>query len=193
MPAAISTTMIAAATTSTTMQKGGHQRVLATNWVRCCHRSLRAWPARPATSSQGVPVTAAAGDDDEGEGHAAFDGDDLGSSVGYGETDVDSGDHDGPEGIHGRTVQPPEDQRRPRFCRARPRLRATRHIHGEIDPHLIPVGCSLGHRWNAKSPGFQGLLEVGETGFEPATARPPAGGIRLSWARFGAPERCRPG
>ena len=39
-PAAISTTMMAATTTSTAMQKGGHQRVLATNWVRCCQAGL---------------------------------------------------------------------------------------------------------------------------------------------------------
>ena len=36
MPAAISTTMIAATTQSTTMQSGGHQRLLATKCVRCC-------------------------------------------------------------------------------------------------------------------------------------------------------------
>jgi hypothetical protein len=52
--------MIAATTQSTTMQNGGHQRVLATKWVRCCQRSLSPWPARPATRSHGAPVTAAA-------------------------------------------------------------------------------------------------------------------------------------
>jgi hypothetical protein len=31
---------IAATTQSTTRQNGGHQRVLATYWLRCCHRSL---------------------------------------------------------------------------------------------------------------------------------------------------------
>src|SRR4051794_39053004 len=60
MPAAISTAMIAATTQSTTMQNGGHQRVPATKWLRCCQRSLSPWPARPATSSHGDPVTAAA-------------------------------------------------------------------------------------------------------------------------------------
>src|SRR3954470_1627724 len=60
MPAAISTAMIAATTQSTTMQNGGHQRVPATKWVRCCQRSLRPGPARPATSSHGDPVTATA-------------------------------------------------------------------------------------------------------------------------------------
>ena len=52
--------MMAASTQSTVMQKGGHQRVLATKWVRCCQRSFRPWPTKPATSSHGVPVTAAA-------------------------------------------------------------------------------------------------------------------------------------
>ena len=42
-------------------------------------------------------------------------------------------------------------------------------------------------------PEDAGLPEVGETGFEPATARPPAGGIRLSAARFAALEPCRLG
>src|SRR4051794_22708591 len=31
-------------------------------------------------------------------------------------------------------------------------------------------------------------LEIGETGFEPATARPPAGAIQPRWACFGVPE-----
>jgi hypothetical protein len=44
-------------TKSTTRQNGGHQRVLATNWVRCCQRSLNPWPAKPSTSSQAGPVT----------------------------------------------------------------------------------------------------------------------------------------
>ena len=48
---------MAAATKSTTRQNGGHQRVLATKWLRCCHRSLTPWPARPATSSHAGPVT----------------------------------------------------------------------------------------------------------------------------------------
>src|SRR3954463_6643994 len=59
-PAAISATTMAATTQSTTMQNGGHQRVLATKWVRYCQRSLSPWPEGPATSSHGDPVTAAA-------------------------------------------------------------------------------------------------------------------------------------
>src|SRR4051794_26022426 len=50
----------AAATTSTVAQNGGHHRVSATNPVRCCQRSFRAWPARPETSHQPDPVTAIA-------------------------------------------------------------------------------------------------------------------------------------
>ena len=49
VPTAISPTMIAATTQSTTMQNCGHQRVLATKWLRCCQRSSRPWSARPAT------------------------------------------------------------------------------------------------------------------------------------------------
>jgi hypothetical protein len=52
--------MMPAATKSTVAQNGGHQRVLATKPVRCCHRSLRPWPASPATTSHSGPVTAAA-------------------------------------------------------------------------------------------------------------------------------------
>jgi hypothetical protein len=110
MPAAISPTMIAATTQSTTMQNGGHQRVLATKWVRCCQRSLSPCPARPATSSHGDPLTGGGGHDDEGEGHAALDGDDLRASVGDGEADVDGGDHDEPERVDRRAVQPPDEQ-----------------------------------------------------------------------------------
>jgi hypothetical protein len=51
------TAIKAAAVKSTAAQNGGHQRVLATNPVRCCHRSFRPWPASPATSSQPDPVT----------------------------------------------------------------------------------------------------------------------------------------
>ena len=41
-------------------QKGGHHRVLVTNWVRYCQASLRPCPANPATTSQAGPVTATA-------------------------------------------------------------------------------------------------------------------------------------
>ena len=39
-PDTIMTASPAATMTSTAQQKGGHQRVPATKWVRCCHRSL---------------------------------------------------------------------------------------------------------------------------------------------------------
>ena len=45
----IATAMIAAGNQSTTMQNGGHHRVLATNWRRCCGR-----PVRLAPGSHGV-------------------------------------------------------------------------------------------------------------------------------------------
>jgi hypothetical protein len=47
MPAAISPTMIAATTQSTTMQNGGHHRVLATKWLRCCAEVLEPVAGEP--------------------------------------------------------------------------------------------------------------------------------------------------
>ena len=111
-PAAISTTMMAASTQSTAMQKGGHHRVLATKWVRCCQRSFRPWPTKPATSSHGVPVTAAAADENEGERHAALDSDDPHASVGHREPDIDRRDDRQAERVDRRAVEPPEDERR---------------------------------------------------------------------------------
>ena len=81
MPAAISPKMIAATTQSTTMQNGGHHRVLATRWVRCCQRSLSPWPAKPATSSHGDPVTVAMATTTSAN-LTLLDGDDLHPSVG---------------------------------------------------------------------------------------------------------------
>ena len=52
--------MIAAATKSMVMQNGGHHRVLATKWLRCCHRSFNPWPTKPMTISHADPVTPAA-------------------------------------------------------------------------------------------------------------------------------------
>jgi hypothetical protein len=51
---------MAAATQSATRQNGGHHRVLATNWRRCCQRSLSPWPTRPMTISHNDPVAATA-------------------------------------------------------------------------------------------------------------------------------------
>src|SRR3954468_22645412 len=59
-PVVIDKAMSAAATKSTAAQNDGHQRVPATNWVRCCQTSLTPWAASPATTSHAVPVTAAA-------------------------------------------------------------------------------------------------------------------------------------
>jgi hypothetical protein len=41
-----------------------------------------------------------------------------------------------------------------------------------------------------KAPHYQGSRRIGETGFEPATARPPAGAIQFCQAAHGAVGRC---
>jgi hypothetical protein len=56
MPAAISPTMIAATTKSTTMQNVGHQGAFATKWVRCCQRSLSPCPASLEEALKEAPV-----------------------------------------------------------------------------------------------------------------------------------------
>src|SRR5947209_1974619 len=51
---------ITATSQSTVAQNGGHQRVLATKWLRSCQASLMPWPAYATTRSQAVEVTDAA-------------------------------------------------------------------------------------------------------------------------------------
>src|SRR5919109_5192288 len=51
------------------------------------------------------------GDDDEHAGDTGFDGEDGSASVGDREADVDRGDHDEPERVDGRGVEPPERER----------------------------------------------------------------------------------
>ena len=111
MPAAISTTMIAATTQSTIMQNGGHQRVLATKWRAVLPEVLESVAGEAGHQQPRRSGHRGRGHDDEGDGHAAFDGDDLRSSVGDGEPDVDGGDHGQSRGVDGRAVQPPEQQR----------------------------------------------------------------------------------
>ena len=95
-------TMIAATTKSTAMQNGGHQRVLATKWVRCCQRSLSPWPTKPGDQQPRRPGDRRGGDDDERERHAALDRDHLRPSVGDGEADVDRRrSATSPEGVDG--------------------------------------------------------------------------------------------
>ena len=53
--------------------------------------------------------------DNEGEGDAAFDTDDLPSAIGNRETDVYRGDRNQSQGIHGRAVKPPKRQWRCRL------------------------------------------------------------------------------
>ena len=132
MPAAISTTRMTATTTSTTMQNGGHQRVFATNRVRCCQRSLSAVARQPGDQQPRRPGHRCGGNDDERERHAALDHDDLGPAVGYGEADVDGGDRDQPERVDGRAVEPPEQQRRRRLKRA-----------DDNPPEQRPAGCRV--------------------------------------------------
>src|SRR5215207_2004268 len=118
MPAAISPTMMAATTQSTTRQNGGHHRVLATKWLRCCQRSLSPCPARPATSSHGDPVTAAAATTTNAKATLLSTAMTFGRPSATGETDVDRGDHDEPERVDRRAVQPPVRRWRGRLQQA---------------------------------------------------------------------------
>ena len=111
-PAAISMAMMAATTKSTAAQNGGHQRVLATKWVRCCHQSLSPWPARPITSSHGEPVTPAAATPRTAPATPRLDGDYLPPTVGDSEPDVDERDPDERQRVDGRRIEPPERERR---------------------------------------------------------------------------------
>ena len=78
MPAAISTTRIAATTKSTTMQNGGHQRVLATNWVAVLPEVLEAVARQTDHQQPRRSCHCSGGDDDETGGDAGLDGDELG-------------------------------------------------------------------------------------------------------------------
>jgi hypothetical protein len=65
----------------------------------------------------------------------------------------------------------------------------------ETRPHflrkIVPVRRQSSGKRTAKARWVQGFRLIGETGFEPATARPPAGAKGFCRARFGALERCR--
>jgi hypothetical protein len=49
------------------------------------------------------------------------------------------------------------------------------HVRQKFVPRLFPVGVFDAERIDLKTPRLQTFPRVGETGFEPATARPPAG------------------
>jgi hypothetical protein len=78
--------MTYAATQSTTRQNGGRHRVLATNRVRCCHRSLMPWPTRPITTSQ---TNRHGGEDDEARCHTNLGSDYDRATIGDGAPDID--------------------------------------------------------------------------------------------------------
>ena len=50
-----------------------------------------------------------------------------------------------------------------------------KHGFEKFDPRLIPVEVLYLLAKTLKTSDLQGFLVIGETGFEPATARPPAG------------------
>ena len=109
MPAAVSPTMIAATTQSTTMQNGGHHRVLATKWL--LPEVLEPVPRHAGHEKPRRFRNRGGGHHDEGEGHGAFDRDDLRPSVGDGEADVDEGDRYEPQRVNRGAIQPPEGER----------------------------------------------------------------------------------
>ena len=150
--------MIAATTKSTVMQNGGHQRVSATNWVRCCQRSLSPWPASAATSSHGDPRDRDRRQDDEAHGHPALDGDDLRPSVGDGEADVDEGDPHRPDGVDGGRVQPPEQQWRRGLDEAdsdAPQLRGAQRSCRAARPGSVAASALIGSSASASRHGGQ--------------------------------------
>src|SRR5215217_3078413 len=61
-------------------------------------------------------------------------------------------------------------------------------VPSKLDPVLTP--CSVANEQQNENEGsWQGFSAIGETGFEPATARPPAGAIQVYPVRFGALQR----
>ena len=102
---------IAAATQSTVRQNGGHQRVLFTKPVRCCHRSLAPCPTSPATATHGDPVTATAPTRTKTVVTLTSTAINLLASVCHGEADIDRGDQDEADGINGRWPDPPKAER----------------------------------------------------------------------------------
>src|SRR5215203_716902 len=60
-------------------------------------------------------------------------------------------------------------------------------------PRFVPVATPAAHPKTTKAPHWQGFREIGETGFEPATARPPAGTIWLPRTGSRGVERLRVG
>jgi hypothetical protein len=60
----------------------------------------------------------------------------------------------------------------------------------DSDPELDPVAQNRASHETPRVLRLRGLRQIGETGFEPATARPPAGAIRFCGVRFSAVERC---
>jgi hypothetical protein len=54
-------------------------------------------------------------------------------------------------------------------------LAITRPPAAKDCPRIVPVRVSEPLPRTTKAPGYQGFRVIGETGFEPATARPPAG------------------
>src|SRR3954470_5150468 len=58
---------------------------------------------------------------------------------------------------------------------------------------FAPRSRLTGRPGTTKAPDYQGFREIGETGFEPATARPPAGTFWLSGVELGGVERLRVG
>ena len=111
----IATAMTMAPTKSTVAQNGGHHRVLATNRLCCCQRSLRPWPASPGHDQPGRAGHRRRGDDDEDGGDAGLDDDDPRPPVGDAEPDVDRRDQHEPDCVDGRLVEPEEGQRRRRL------------------------------------------------------------------------------
>ena len=92
--------------------------MLATNWRRCCQRSLSPWPGEAEDEQPRRSRDGRRGEDDEGRSDADLHGDHGGAPVGDRKADVDRGDEYETEGVDRRRIKPPEGEWRRRLERS---------------------------------------------------------------------------
>ena len=97
------------------------------------------------------------------------------------------GRHEPPSTRLGTVRSPPRERRRKAICYFRDPVNGVQTLR-KFGPRID----SGGHMPRKRSSPLCREISIGETGFEPATARPPARGIRLRRLRFGPlePSRC---
>ena len=116
-------------------------------------RSTAAWRAAARRGELQPGVEGEPGEQDAEQGmHEAVlrGGDDLRPSIGDGEADVDGGDHDQPERVHRRAVQPPERQGGRRL--QQPDDDPSQHRGAERGRRSERHGWPPGGSWRAEPP-----------------------------------------